>query len=102
MQDAQDLLSDALDTAENMTNTTSVSDASTPDSVYSCVWCALIMLCLQKLEEMKADVDLLSPALRKHVDTLVMELTARDALQLVYRAEDHAQALSRAAQNLNR
>lgn len=77
IQDAQDLLTDALDTAENMTNRTA------------------------KLEEMKADVDLLSPALRKHVDTLVMELTARDALQLVYRAEDHAQALSREAQNLN-
>lgn len=59
-------------------------------------------MCLQKLEEMKADVDLLSPALRKHVDTLVMELTAQDALQLVYRAEDHAQTLSAEAQNLNR
>lgn len=59
-------------------------------------------MCVQKLEEMKSDVDLLSPALRKHVDTLVMELTARDALQLVYRAEDHAQKLSTEAQNLNR
>lgn len=31
IQDAQDLLTDALDTAENMTNRIAVSDVSTPD-----------------------------------------------------------------------
>lgn len=30
IQDAQDLLTDALDTAENLTNRTAVSDVSTP------------------------------------------------------------------------
>uniref|UniRef100_A0A8B9K033 Basement membrane-specific heparan sulfate proteoglycan core protein n=1 Tax=Astyanax mexicanus TaxID=7994 RepID=A0A8B9K033_ASTMX len=51
-----------------------------------------------KAEEEKDELVEWSPTLRKHVDTLVMELTKRDALQLVYRAEDHAQALSKEAQ----
>ncbi|XP_030623498.1 laminin subunit alpha-1 [Chanos chanos] len=75
---AQDLLTDALNIAEGMDNVTA------------------------RLEEVKDDIGLWSPSLRKHVDTLVMELTKTDALQLVYRAEDHAQALSKEAQALNR
>ncbi|XP_055037654.2 laminin subunit alpha-1 [Misgurnus anguillicaudatus] len=78
VQEAQEMLTDALNSAEDINNTTTT------------------------LEEMKNDVEILSPALRKHVDVLVMELTSRDALQLVYRAEDHAQALSKEAQSLNR
>jgi hypothetical protein len=40
--------------------------------------------------------------LRKHVDTLVMELRKKDALELVYKAEDHARELSKKAQGLQR
>ena len=41
------------------------------------------------------------PTLRKHVDTLVMDLSKRDALQIVYRAEDHAKALHKEAEAHN-
>ncbi|XP_067290870.1 laminin subunit alpha-1 [Pseudorasbora parva] len=77
VQEAQDLLTDALNMAENMDNGTAT------------------------LEEMRTDLEGWSPNLRKHVDALVMDLTKRDALQMVYRAEDHAQALSKQAQALN-
>ncbi|XP_052398153.1 laminin subunit alpha-1 isoform X2 [Carassius gibelio] len=77
VQEAQDLLTDALDIAEDMSNSTTT------------------------LEETRNDLEAWSPSLRKHVDTLVMDLTRRDALQLVYRAEDHARALSTQAQALN-
>ncbi|XP_051970169.1 laminin subunit alpha-1 [Xyrauchen texanus] len=77
LEEAQDLLTDALNIAEDMSNATA------------------------SLDELRNDLELLSPSLRKHVDTLVMELTSRDALQLVYRAEDHAQDLSRLAEDLN-
>ncbi|XP_073796608.1 laminin subunit alpha-1 isoform X1 [Danio rerio] len=77
VQEAQDLLTDALNIAEDMDNGTTT------------------------LDELKNDLELWSPSLRKHVDSLVMDLTKRDALQLVYRAEDHAQALSKQAQALN-
>ncbi|KAG1934305.1 laminin subunit alpha-1 [Pimephales promelas] len=77
VQEAQDLLSDALNIAENMDNGTDT------------------------LDEMKNHLEGWSVNLRKHVDTLVMDLTKRDALQMVYRAEDHAQALSKQAQALN-
>lgn len=56
----------------------------------------------QRLEEVKDELVQWSPSLRKHVDALVMELTKRDALQLVYRAEDHAQVLSKEAQAIYR
>ncbi|XP_016402829.1 laminin subunit alpha-1-like, partial [Sinocyclocheilus rhinocerous] len=77
VQEAQDLLSDALNIAEDMRNGTAT------------------------LDETRNDLEGWSPSLRKHVDALVMDLTRRDALQLVYRAEDHAQALSKQAQALN-
>lgn len=54
----------------------------------------------QSVEEAKEELLQWSPTVRKHVDTLVMELTKRDALQLVYRAEDHAQALKKEAQTI--
>lgn len=54
------------------------------------------------MEEAKDELLQWSPIVRKHVDTLVMELTKKDALQLVYRAEDHAQALKIEAQAVYR
>lgn len=59
-------------------------------------------LVYQKVEEAKEELLQWSSTVRKHVDTLVMELTKRDALQLVYSAEDHAQALRKEAQTINR
>ncbi|XP_076827529.1 laminin subunit alpha-1 isoform X2 [Brachyhypopomus gauderio] len=76
LEEAQDLLNDALNIGGDMHNLTA------------------------RLEEVKDEVLQWSPTLRTHVDTLVMELTKRDALQLVYRAEDHAQDLSKEAQAL--
>uniref|UniRef100_A0A9J7YT73 Laminin, alpha 1 n=1 Tax=Cyprinus carpio carpio TaxID=630221 RepID=A0A9J7YT73_CYPCA len=77
VQEAQELLTDALNIAEDMSNGTTT------------------------LDEIRNDLEGWSPSLRKHVDALVLDLTRRDALQLVYRAEDHAQALSKQAQALN-
>ncbi|XP_016346685.1 laminin subunit alpha-1-like, partial [Sinocyclocheilus anshuiensis] len=77
VQEAQDLLTDALNIAEDIGNGTAT------------------------LDETRNDLEGWSPSLRKHVDALVMDMTKRDALQLVYRAEDHAQALSKQAQALN-
>uniref|UniRef100_A0AAR2L104 Basement membrane-specific heparan sulfate proteoglycan core protein n=1 Tax=Pygocentrus nattereri TaxID=42514 RepID=A0AAR2L104_PYGNA len=59
-------------------------------------------LLTDRLEETKDELLQWSPTLRKHVDSLVMELTKTDALQLVYRAEDHAQALKKEAQAVYR
>ncbi|KAL2085445.1 hypothetical protein ACEWY4_018765 [Coilia grayii] len=78
MAEAQDLLTDALNIGGDMDNITST------------------------LEETRDELEMRYPMLRKHVDTLVMELTKRDALQMVYRAEDHAQALNKEAEALNR
>lgn len=70
--------------------------------VCSCVHNYIFLLANQKVEEAKEELLQWSPTVRKHVDTLVMELTKRDALQLVYSAEDHAQALKIEAQAINR
>uniref|UniRef100_A0A3B3SV33 Laminin subunit alpha 1 n=1 Tax=Paramormyrops kingsleyae TaxID=1676925 RepID=A0A3B3SV33_9TELE len=48
------------------------------------------------------ELELWNPNLRKQVDTLVMQMKKREALSLVYRAEDYAQELSRKAQALQR
>uniref|UniRef100_A0AAY4A6X9 Laminin subunit alpha-1 n=1 Tax=Denticeps clupeoides TaxID=299321 RepID=A0AAY4A6X9_9TELE len=69
MQEAQDAMHDAFSIAENLDNVTA------------------------RLEETQDDLERLYPTLRMHVDTLVMELTEKEALQLVYRAEDQARAL---------
>lgn len=61
-----------------------------------------LSLANQRVEEAKEELLQWSPTVRQHVDTLMMELTKRDALQLVYRAEDHAQALSKEAQTVYR
>ncbi|MFT7813885.1 laminin subunit alpha-1-like [Arapaima gigas] len=54
-----------------------------------------------QLEESRDELDVWNPNLRKQVDTLVMEMKKRQALELVYRAEDHAQELSEKAQALD-
>ena len=56
----------------------------------------------QQLEVSREQVEQCRPLLRKHVDSLVMDLRSRDALELVYRAEDHAQDLSKQAAGLHR
>ncbi|XP_062847310.1 laminin subunit alpha-1 [Trichomycterus rosablanca] len=77
LEEAQDVLSDALSIAGDLQNLT------------------------MGVEESKEELLQWSPNLRKHVDKLVMELTKRDTLELVYNAEDHAQALFREAQAMN-
>ncbi|XP_023678651.2 laminin subunit alpha-1 isoform X1 [Paramormyrops kingsleyae] len=52
------------------------------------------------LEWSRDELELWNPNLRKQVDTLVMQMKKREALSLVYRAEDYAQELSRKAQAL--
>ncbi|KAJ8010618.1 hypothetical protein DPEC_G00076940 [Dallia pectoralis] len=54
-----------------------------------------------QLENSRDNLEQWIPMLRKHVDTLVMELRKTDGLELVYKAEDHAQELSKKAQALN-
>ncbi|TSK16092.1 Laminin subunit alpha-1 [Bagarius yarrelli] len=77
LEEAQDLLTDSLNIAEDLRNLTA------------------------KVDEAKEELLQWSPTVRKHVDTLVMELTEKDALQLVYKAEDHAQTLRKEAQTIN-
>uniref|UniRef100_A0A6Q2X7F4 Laminin, alpha 1 n=1 Tax=Esox lucius TaxID=8010 RepID=A0A6Q2X7F4_ESOLU len=62
----------------------------------------VVGLSLQQLERARDNLEQWNPVLRKHVDTLVMELRKKDALELVYRAEDYAQELNNKAQALNR
>uniref|UniRef100_A0A8C8K1V3 Laminin, alpha 1 n=1 Tax=Oncorhynchus tshawytscha TaxID=74940 RepID=A0A8C8K1V3_ONCTS len=57
---------------------------------------------ITQLEGAKDQLEQWNPMLRKHVDTLVMELRKKDALELVYKAEDHARELSKKAQGLQR
>uniref|UniRef100_A0A8C7M915 Laminin, alpha 1 n=1 Tax=Oncorhynchus kisutch TaxID=8019 RepID=A0A8C7M915_ONCKI len=58
--------------------------------------------CSTQLEGAKEQLEQWNPMLRKHVDALVMELRKQEALELVYKAEDHAQQLSKKAQALQR
>ncbi|KPP59101.1 hypothetical protein Z043_123015 [Scleropages formosus] len=53
------------------------------------------------LEQSRDELDLWNPTLRKQVDSLVMQMKKRQALELVYRAEDHAQVLIEKAQVLH-
>uniref|UniRef100_A0A8C7TB04 Laminin, alpha 1 n=1 Tax=Oncorhynchus mykiss TaxID=8022 RepID=A0A8C7TB04_ONCMY len=62
----------------------------------------LTLTILTQLEGAKDQLEQWNPMLRKHVDTLVMELRKKDALELVYKAEDHARELSKKAQGLQR
>ncbi|XP_036790744.1 laminin subunit alpha-1 isoform X1 [Oncorhynchus mykiss] len=76
LEETQDILADAVNLAEDMSNVTS------------------------QLEGAKEQLEQWNPMLRKHVDALVMELRKQEALELVYKAEDHAQELSMKAQAL--
>ncbi|CAB1341121.1 unnamed protein product [Coregonus sp. 'balchen'] len=76
LEETQDILADAVNLAEDMGNITS------------------------QLEGAKHQLEQWNPMLRKHVDALVMELREQDVLELVYKAEDHAQELSKKAQAL--
>uniref|UniRef100_A0A673Z2N2 Laminin, alpha 1 n=1 Tax=Salmo trutta TaxID=8032 RepID=A0A673Z2N2_SALTR len=60
------------------------------------------MRLVKQLEGAKEQLEQWNPMLRKHVDALVMELRKQEALELVYKAEDHAQELSKKAQALQR
>ncbi|XP_071026114.1 laminin subunit alpha-1-like isoform X2 [Oncorhynchus clarkii lewisi] len=76
LEETQDILADAVNLAEDMSNVTSQLEGA-----------------MEQLEQW-------NPMLRKHVDALVMELRKQEALELVYKAEDHAQELSMKAQAL--
>ena len=60
------------------------------------------MRLVKQLEGAKEQLEQWNPMLRKHVDALVMELRKQEALELVYKAEDHARELSKKAQGLQR
>ncbi|XP_019897237.3 laminin subunit alpha-1 isoform X2 [Esox lucius] len=77
MEETQYILADSVNLAEDMSNITF------------------------QLERARDNLEQWNPVLRKHVDTLVMELRKKDALELVYRAEDYAQELNNKAQALN-
>uniref|UniRef100_A0A8B9K1Y3 Basement membrane-specific heparan sulfate proteoglycan core protein n=1 Tax=Astyanax mexicanus TaxID=7994 RepID=A0A8B9K1Y3_ASTMX len=100
LMEAQDLLN-AAQSHNNHTEHllknihTNIEEFTVRVSLFCVIW---LNIYTSKAEEEKDELVEWSPTLRKHVDTLVMELTKRDALQLVYRAEDHAQALSKEAQ----
>ncbi|KAG7488691.1 hypothetical protein MATL_G00037040, partial [Megalops atlanticus] len=77
LEEAQDILADAVNMVEDLVNATS------------------------ELEGAQDELELWNPALRKQVDTLVMQMKKRDVLELVYRAEDHAEELSAEARSLH-
>ncbi|XP_072324438.1 laminin subunit alpha-1 [Scyliorhinus torazame] len=53
------------------------------------------------LEQYSDKLDLWTAKMRMHLDKLVMEMTQKSVLSLVYRAEDHAEELSKLANLLN-
>ncbi|KAJ8374971.1 hypothetical protein SKAU_G00055510 [Synaphobranchus kaupii] len=77
MDEAQDVLADAVNMVEDLVNATS------------------------RLEGARDELELWNPALRKQVDTLVMRMKMKDVLELVYSAEDHAEELSSKARSLH-
>ncbi|XP_033914651.3 laminin subunit alpha-1-like [Acipenser ruthenus] len=54
-----------------------------------------------QLEGHKDELALWNPKLRKQVDNLVMQMTKRSVLDLVYKAEDHAAGLKKLADSLH-
>uniref|UniRef100_A0A3Q1IIW7 Uncharacterized protein n=1 Tax=Anabas testudineus TaxID=64144 RepID=A0A3Q1IIW7_ANATE len=58
-------------------------------------------LSVQQLEVLAEQLDQWHPLLRKHVDSLVVGLKMTDALENVYRAENHANLLQRHAHSLH-
>lgn len=57
---------------------------------------------MQQLENLQDELLLWATKIRHHVDDLVMQMSKRSALDLVYRAEDHAAELQRLAGALDR
>uniref|UniRef100_UPI00398EB503 laminin subunit alpha-1 n=1 Tax=Pristiophorus japonicus TaxID=55135 RepID=UPI00398EB503 len=53
------------------------------------------------LEQHSDQLDLWNAKMRMHIDKLVMEMTRKSVLSLVYRAEDHTEELSKLADLLN-
>ncbi|XP_059831982.1 laminin subunit alpha-1 isoform X1 [Hypanus sabinus] len=53
------------------------------------------------LEQYTDQLDLWNAQMRRHIDRLVMEMTQKSVLSLVYRAEDHAEELRNLADLLN-
>ncbi|KAJ8279563.1 hypothetical protein COCON_G00066290, partial [Conger conger] len=76
LDEAQDILGDAVNMVEDLVNVTS------------------------QLEGARDELEMWNPALRKQVDTLVMQMKMKDVLELVYSAEDHAEELSIEARSL--
>ncbi|XP_039610736.1 laminin subunit alpha-1 [Polypterus senegalus] len=76
-EDVQALLSDAFNITEDVINGTS------------------------HLEEYIDEVEIWNPMLRKHVDNLVMNMSTRGVLDLVFKAEDHAAGLKKLAESLH-
>ncbi|MGH0167527.1 UNVERIFIED_CONTAM: hypothetical protein FKN15_052759, partial [Acipenser sinensis] len=56
---------------------------------------------IKQLEGHKDELALWNPKLRKQVDNLVMQMTKRSVLDLVYKAEDHAAGLKKLADSLH-
>uniref|UniRef100_A0A8C4RZG4 Laminin subunit alpha-1 n=2 Tax=Erpetoichthys calabaricus TaxID=27687 RepID=A0A8C4RZG4_ERPCA len=54
----------------------------------------------QHLEEYIDELQIWNPMLRKHVDNLVMNMSTRGVLDLVFKAEDHAAVLKKLADSL--
>ncbi|XP_026219418.1 laminin subunit alpha-1 [Anabas testudineus] len=77
MEESQLLLDDIVGVTEEFTNTSS------------------------QLEVLAEQLDQWHPLLRKHVDSLVVGLKMTDALENVYRAENHANLLQRHAHSLH-
>uniref|UniRef100_A0A8C4MR81 Laminin subunit alpha-1 n=1 Tax=Equus asinus asinus TaxID=83772 RepID=A0A8C4MR81_EQUAS len=62
-----------------------------------CTYVHDINFSLQQLERHRDELLLWTAKIRRHVDDLVMQMSKRRALDLVYRAEDHAAELQRLA-----
>uniref|UniRef100_A0A8C4MNA2 Laminin subunit alpha-1 n=1 Tax=Equus asinus asinus TaxID=83772 RepID=A0A8C4MNA2_EQUAS len=67
-----------------------------------CTYVHDINFSLQQLERHRDELLLWTAKIRRHVDDLVMQMSKRRALDLVYRAEDHAAELQRLAGALDR
>lgn len=67
-----------------------------------CTYIHGIDFSMQQLERHRDELLLWTAKIRHHVDDLVMQMSKRRAVDLVYRAEDHAAELLRLAGALDR
>uniref|UniRef100_A0A8C4MQB2 Laminin subunit alpha-1 n=1 Tax=Equus asinus asinus TaxID=83772 RepID=A0A8C4MQB2_EQUAS len=77
-------------------NSSLLRQSGEPDSL-RCTYVHDINFSLQQLERHRDELLLWTAKIRRHVDDLVMQMSKRRALDLVYRAEDHAAELQRLA-----